>query len=93
MISGVLIAERARRQLGRAPGYIVSKLMAWIETVEEDGLEATRRVPGFHDESLKGKRRGQRSIRLSRQWRAIYEIRTNGGAQLVSVEEVTPHVY
>jgi proteic killer suppression protein len=93
MISGVLIAERARRQLRRAPGHIVSKLMAWIEAVEEDGLEATRRVLGFHDESLKGKRRGQRSIRLSRQWRAIYEIRTNGGAQLVSVEEVTPHVY
>jgi len=67
--------------------------MAWIEAVEEDGLEATRRVRGFHDESLKGKRRGQRSIRLSRQWRAIYEIRKDGGAQLVSVEEVTPHVY
>jgi len=45
--------------------------MAWIEAVEEDGLEATRRVPGFHDEPLKGPRRGQRSIRLSRQWRAI----------------------
>jgi len=67
--------------------------MAWIEAVEEDGLEATRRVPGFHDEPLKGPRRGQRSIRLSRQWRAIYEIRADGGAQLVSVEEVTPHVY
>ena len=67
--------------------------MAWIEAVEEDGLESTRRVRGFHDESLKGKRRGQRSIRLSRQWRAIYDIREDGGAQLVSVEEMTPHVY
>jgi proteic killer suppression protein len=72
---------------------VVDKLLAWVEAVEEDGLEATRRVPGFHDEPLKGKRRGQRSIRLSRQWRAIYEIRTDGNAQLVSVEEVTPHVY
>ena len=93
MISRVAIAERARRQLRQAPGYIVDKLMAWIEAVEEDGLEATRRVPGFHDEPLKGKRRGQRSIRLSRQWRAIYEIRTDGGGQLASVEEVTPHAY
>ena len=67
--------------------------MAWIEAVEEDGLEATRRVPGFHDEPLKGTRRGQRSIRLSRQWRAIYEIRASGGVQLVSVEEVAPNVY
>lgn len=67
--------------------------MAWIEAVEEDGSDATRRVPGFHDEPLKGKRRGQRSIRLSRQWRAIYEIRTDGGTQFASVEEVTPHAY
>ena len=28
--------------------------MAWIEAVEEGGLEATRRVPSFHDEPLKG---------------------------------------
>ena len=93
VISRVVIAERARRQLRPAPRHIVDKLMAWIEAVEEDGLEATRRVPGFHDEPLKGKRRGQRSIRLSRKWRAIYEIRTDSGSQLVSVEEVTPHAY
>jgi hypothetical protein len=35
----------------------------------------------------------QRSIRLSRQWRAIYEVRTDGGIQLITIEEVTPHVY
>ena len=67
--------------------------MAWIEAVEEDGLEATRRVPGFHDEPLKGKRRGQRSIRLSRQWRAIYEINADDSVQFVSIEEVKPHAY
>lgn len=93
VISRASITERARRQLRRAPRHIVDKLLAWIEAVEEDGLEATRRVPGFHDEPLKGKRRGQRSIRLSLQWRAIYELRTDGGAHLVSIEEVTPHVY
>jgi toxin HigB-1 len=93
VISQTVITARARRQLRQAPGHIVDKLMAWIEAVEEDGLEATRRVPGFHDEPLRGNRRGQRSIRLSRQWRAIYEARTEGGIQLVSIEEVTPHVY
>jgi proteic killer suppression protein len=72
---------------------LLTNCMAWIEAVQEDGLEATRRVPGFHDEALKGKRKGQRSVRLSRQWRAIYEIHLDRGAQLVSVEEVTPHVY
>jgi proteic killer suppression protein len=93
MMARVEIAEQARRQLQRVPQHIVGKFMAWIESVEEDGLELTRRVPGFHDEPLKGKRKGQRSIRLSRQWRAIYEIHTEGDAQLVSVEEVTPHAY
>ena len=62
-------------------------------SVEVDGLEVTRRVPGFHDEPLKGRRKGQRSIRLSCKWRAIYETHAKGGAQLVSVEEVIPHAY
>ncbi len=93
MISRAIIADGARRQLRRVPRHVIDKLMAWIESVEEDGLEATRRVPGFHDEPLRGERQGQRSIRLSRQWRAIYEIRRNGEAGVVSIEEVTPHVY
>ena len=93
MIRRTVITPRARQQLRRAPEHIVNKLMAWVESVEESGLETTRRVPGFHDEPLKGKRRGQRSIRLSRQWRAIYEIHEDGTAQCVSIEEVTPHDY
>ena len=93
MINRVVLAQRARQQLRQAPAHSVSKLMAWIEAVEEDGLESTRRIPGFHDEPLKGKRRGQRSIRLSRQWRAIYELQADDSIQFVSIEEVTPHDY
>lgn len=92
MISQARITGRARRQLRRAPSHVVDKLLARVEAVENDGLEATRRVPGSHDEPLKGRRRGQRSIQLSHQWRAIYEIDTDLGAQIASVEEVTPHV-
>jgi hypothetical protein len=33
-----------------------------------------RKVPGFHDEPLSGKRFGQRSLRLSKSYRAFYEI-------------------
>jgi len=51
-----------------------------------------RKIPGYHDEPLKGDRAGQRSIRLSRAYRAIYEIRKDV-AQLVSVEEVSKHDY
>ncbi len=38
------------------------------------GLSEVRKVPGYHDEPLKGQRKGQRSIRLSRSYRAIYVI-------------------
>jgi plasmid maintenance system killer protein len=41
---------------------------------------------------LKGERQGQRSIRLSRQWRAIYEI-IDGDTRFVRIEEVVPHDY
>ena len=51
------------------------------------------RIPGFHDESLRGKLRGKRSIRLSRSYRAIYQLLVSGDAELVQVEEVTKHDY
>lgn len=47
---------------------------------------------GYHDEPLKGDRIGQRSIRLSRAYRAIYEIRGDTAA-FVSIEEVGKHRY
>ncbi len=72
---------------------MASKLKAWADAVEQDGLRAVRRVPGYHDESLRGRRQGQRSIRLSQQWRAIYILSPSGTAELVTVTEVTPHAY
>lgn len=40
--------------------------------VNKAGLEETRKRPGWHDELLLGKRKGQRSIRLNKLWPAIY---------------------
>jgi hypothetical protein len=50
--------------------------MAWMEAVEEDGLEATRRLPSFHDEPRRGSdevsglydsgANGERSMRSAR---------------------------
>ena len=75
------------------PVYIASKLKAWVEAVEHDGLENVRKVPGFHDEPLRGKRKGQQSIRLSIHYRAIYEIQSDGSIQFVSLEEINKHEY
>jgi proteic killer suppression protein len=49
-------------------------------------------VAGYHDEPLKGSRAGQRSIRLSRAYRAIYEMKKDT-VEFVSVEEVSKHEY
>ena len=92
MIRVVVLSPRARKQLRTVPPFIATKLAAWVEAVEATGLEAVRRVPGFHDEPLKGPRAGQRSIRLSRAYRAIYVIH-EGEVVFVRVEEVHKHDY
>ena len=92
MIFRVEITRRAAKQLRKLPRHIVNNLMIWVTAVELDGLEEVRKVPGYHDEALKGDRIGQRSIRLSRAHRAIYEI-SGGTVEFVSVEEVGKHEY
>jgi len=37
------------------------------------GISKTRKRLGYHDEPLRGLRKGQRSIRLSRGYRLIYK--------------------
>ncbi len=92
MIRRVVIAKLTAKQLKNVPRHIIDNLMIWVAAVEHDGLEEVRKIPGYHDEPLKGDRVGQRSIRLSRAYRAIYEIRKDV-AQFVSVEEVGKHDY
>ena len=88
----VIISKKAQKDIQKVPHYIADKLDEWIESIETDGLQETRKNPGYHDEPLKGKRQGQRSIRLSRSYRAIYEIRKQG-IEFVSIEEVNKHEY
>jgi toxin HigB-1 len=92
MIRRVEVTKLAAKQLRKLPRHIVNNLMIWVAAVEHDGLEEVRKVPGYHDEPLKGDRAGQRSIRLSRSYRAIYEIKADT-AKFVSVEEVSKHEY
>lgn len=71
----------------------MDKLLGWVRLVEQEGLEEARKIPGFHDELLRGKRLGQRSVRLSKAYRAIYRIDESGTVDLVVVEEVSKHDY
>ena len=93
MITSVVLAPKVKRQLRKLTLRIAKKLRSWVLAVEEEGLENVRKLPGYHDESLRGQRKGQRSIRLSLHYRAIYEIRASGKVEFVSVEEVNKHDY
>ncbi len=93
MANNVEISRLALKQLRKVPRHVVDKLLGWVRFVERDGLEEARKIPGFHDEPLRGKRAGQRSIRLSKAYRAIYHIDNSGAVALVVVEEVSKHGY
>jgi proteic killer suppression protein len=92
-IRAVHLSKRVRKDLRKLPGHIVDKLEMWVDAVERDGLEEVRKAPGYHDEALLGPRRGQRSIRLSRSYRAIYVILREGSIEIASVEEISKHDY
>lgn len=81
------------KKLKKVPKDIIKRLQRWIFYVESQGLLETRKIPGFHDEPLKGKWKGYRSVRLGRTWRAIYLHKKNGSVNIAIVEEVNPHEY
>lgn len=93
MIDTVTLSVRAKKDLRRCPVFIVRKFIAWVSAVQLDGLEETRRLPGYHDEPLHGEWKGYRSIRLNRSYRAIYSIQDDGLVEFVQVETVNKHEY
>ncbi len=75
----------------RLPGEVVKKYELWKNLVFRHGPDKLREFPGFHDEKLKGAREGQRSSRLSLQYRVIYVVERD--IVTVLVLEITPHKY
>ncbi len=45
---------------------LFTELLKWGDDVEEIGLEEVMKIKSYHDELCKGKRKGLRSIRLTR---------------------------
>lgn len=88
----VEVSMDVKKNLYKIPLPIKKKLFTWVAAVEERGLNEVRKTLGYHDEPLKGDRQGQRSIRLNKQWRAIYRV-INKKIKFIIIEEVTPHDY
>jgi toxin HigB-1 len=89
----VVLTEQAEKHLLKVPLHVVRKFQSWVSDVEYSGLHETRKIPGYHDEPLKGKRVGQRSVRLSKAYRAIYTIDHKGKIEILKVLEVNKHDY
>ena len=90
----VTYAKHLEKELIKLPKPIVFKLLQQAESVRNDGLRQVRKLPGYNDEPVQGKeRRGQRSIRLSKAYRAFYRIDATGVIHFIEVIEVNKHDY
>jgi proteic killer suppression protein len=86
------LSAAAKKDLKKVPLHIEIKLRAWVDAVGHKGLSEVRKIAGYHDEPLKGNRKGQRSIRLNIAYRAIYVIKSNI-ISFVEIQEVNKHEY
>ncbi len=93
MVMKILVSALAKKQLKQVPQHIYRKYLYWIDLIETIGLLEARKYKGFHDESLRGKRKGERSIRLSKSYRAIYREVKPKNYELIEIIEVNKHEY
>lgn len=89
----VELSKKAYKDLEKVPSHVVLKFQSWVEDVGVMSLREMRKIKGYHDEPLKGKRDGQRSIRLSKAYRAIYEVNDTDVVHFVEIIGVNKHVY
>ncbi|MFN2502602.1 MAG: type II toxin-antitoxin system RelE/ParE family toxin [Pyrinomonadaceae bacterium] len=75
----------------KMPSQVLKKYELWKQIVYIHGPDKLREFPGFHDEKLEGQLSGQRSSRLSLQYRVIYRI--DRDVIRVQVLRITPHEY
>jgi toxin HigB-1 len=75
----------------KIPRQVLKKYELWKSIVFCHGPEKLKEFPGFHDEALKGHRQGERSSRLSLQYRVIYSVERE--VVTIYVLEITPHHY
>ena len=54
----VTFTKGAYRDVKKIPKHLALKLQAWVDDVAQRGLRQVMKVKGYHDEPLKGKRKG-----------------------------------
>lgn len=89
----VVEISKVKKTLRKVPFEVRVKFYQWVVFVEEKGIFEAQKFPGFRDHVLKGDRKGQRSIYLTKKWRLIYTLNAKKEVTLIIVEEVMPHDY
>ncbi|MCJ8276626.1 MAG: hypothetical protein HRT44_00035 [Bdellovibrionales bacterium] len=84
--------EKLLKNPKKLPKNIKESFLDWVLFVQYNGLNVAQKTKRFKDHALKGERKGQRSVYLNKQWRAIYEV-NNGILTIIIVKEITPHDY
>ena len=93
MENRIEISKKAQKDLKRVPAHIRNNFRIWTLLVEKEGISEIRKISGYHDETLSGDRAGQRSVRLSRAYRAFYIETPNGEITIIHILEVNKHDY
>lgn len=93
MIHQVEVTRRAERSLAKAPKQVAAKFFYWKRQIEEHGIELVMKIPGYHDEPLRGKLKGHiRSVRMALGYRVYYRV-IGSTVKCIQVEEVNRHDY
>jgi addiction module RelE/StbE family toxin len=87
----ILEHRRVQRRVGSLPRIVQARYQKWKDIVEASGPMGLRRVKGYHDEALRGDRKGHRSSRLGAQYRVVYTVIAN--KVQVKVVDVSAHDY
>lgn len=91
VVTAIKRTKKFDKELKKIPDNIRKKFILWVFMVESQGLREIRKHKGFHDEPLTGDRKGQRSIRLNKAYRAIYK-EVDGAIEILMLE-VNKHEY
>ena len=93
MIIHVVSTKTFDKQFEKLPYHVQMTASVWLRTVREEGLDSAKKRKGYRDKKLKGNRAGQRSIRLNRSYRLIYEEKNDGTIHLITLLEAHKHEY
>jgi proteic killer suppression protein len=89
----IILSNVARKQLDHCPAHIARKYDYWVDLLKTVGLREARKYKEFQDEPLHGRRRGQRSVRLSKGYRIIYRELDPNPYEVIEILEVNKHEY